>query len=91
MRLLGFELTLRARRLPPPPPSRIVIPLVRLRDVPARSYSVPAETVGVVEDTTDVGHFISWSTGGSSGPILDEDLVRLGEVSVSLKGAGGEP
>lgn len=85
MNLLGFELTVRARRLPPPLPRRIVIPLVKLT---GGDYSVPAGTVGVVEDTDESRqqHFVSWVTGGSSGPINDVDLERLGEISVPLEG-----
>lgn len=87
MKALGFELALRARRLPPRLPSSIVVSVVRLRDVPSTTYSVPPGTVGVVENSTEDGsaHFVSWVTGGGSGPILDDDLLRLGEVSVAIE------
>jgi hypothetical protein len=86
VKLLGFELALRIRRLPPRPPSHVVVSLVRLRA--GRVYSEYPGSIGVVTDTAEDGrsHFVAWAgTSGGSGPILDDDLERLGEVAIPLE------
>lgn len=89
MKMLGFDITLKVRKAPPPLPRSIVVPLVRLAS--GKNYSVPVGTVGVVEDTFHdeqtpaITHFVRWATGGGSGPIFDGDLERLGEITVPLE------
>lgn len=85
MKLLGFDITLHVRKAPEPLPRSMVFAVVQLRG--GDDYSVPEGTVGVVEDSSADGraHFVAWASGGSSGPIRDDDLTLLGRVSVRLK------
>lgn len=86
MKVAGYDFTLRVRKLPPPLPVSIRVNLARLEK--GSHYSVPVGTIGVIDDTSADGqyHFVHWSTGGASGPILHSDLELLGEVYLPLEG-----
>lgn len=58
------------------------VTLVRLL---AGKYSVEPGTIGIVKPTdSGVSLFVSWASGGSSGPIAPEHVEEIGEVYVDI-------
>ena len=61
------------------PHTSIEIQLVKLT---RGEYSVPHGTIGYAEQSTDSALWVSWTTGGSSGPIHISDVESIGSLHV---------